>query len=451
VNGVISGKIHFEAGSTGVENLGINVGGQNMLRNSAFTGDYLSESLNNDVALGSNSQMFSDPFWHWQAKDARVVESDTATAGYECVLNGGSLLQEMEQRMEEGEQYIFSFKAKGQRMTYAVGGVQKTIPLTDKYERYIERFIATTQNKIFRISNADATICDLQLEKGNVVSEWGRSILDNQSSIARYQSLNYLEAALKGSTDVIGGLVLSNLIMLGNPGKNDNTAGVSGIYNSEEDIAFWGGGTFAQALATVMKYVDDPTYQPTEAEMANMAKAVITHGGRAILNDAILRGKVYASGGVFNGSVYATDGVFSGFVKSKMTEINSSNQTEYLTTSPWYGTQYIDIQKAGGYLKVTSPLDYVIALWGTRFTTDMQQVEQIRSLVGTKCTIVNATDEDLPITGDTGRDGTYFSTKLGPHEVIYFECKAIVDANGEEQIYWEVDTRAKVKSTFSQS
>jgi hypothetical protein len=169
------------------------------------------------------------------------------------------------------------------------------------------------------------------------------------------------------------------------------------------------------------------------------------------LNDAILRGKVYASGGVFNGSVYATDGVFSGFVKSKMTEINSSNQTEYLTTSPWYGTQYIDIQKAGGYLKVTSPLDYVIALWGTRFTTDMQQVEQIRSLVGTKCTIVNATDEDLPITGDTGRDGTYFSTKLDPHEVIYFECKAIVDANGEEQIYWEVDTRAKVKSTFSQS
>ena len=78
----------------------------------------------------------------------------------------------------------------------------------------------------------------------------------------------------------------------------------------------------------------------------------------------------------------------------------------------------------------------------------MQQVEQIRSMVGSKCTIVNATDEDLLITGDTGRDGAYFSTKLDPHEVMYFECKAIADANGDEQIYWEQGTRAKVKSTF---
>jgi hypothetical protein len=90
-------------------------------------------------------------------------------------------------------------------------------------------------------------------------------------------------------------------MLLGNPQVGDNTAGVSGIYNDDNDVAFWGGGTYAQAIDTVMKYVEDPTYQPTRDELANMAKAVITHGGRAILNDVIVRGKVYAEEGNIGG------------------------------------------------------------------------------------------------------------------------------------------------------
>lgn len=38
-------------------------------------------------------------------------------------------------------------------------------------------------------------------------------------------------------------------------------------------------------------------YQPTDEELLNMAKVVITHGGRAILNDVIVRGYIYALGG----------------------------------------------------------------------------------------------------------------------------------------------------------
>jgi hypothetical protein len=41
-----------------------------------------------------------------------------------------------------------------------------------------------------------------------------------------------------------------------------------------------------------------------------MAKFVVTHGGRAILNDIILRGYIYALGGRFKGEVEATSGVF---------------------------------------------------------------------------------------------------------------------------------------------
>ena len=64
------------------------------------------------------------------------------------------------------------------------------------------------------------------------------------------------------------------------------------------------------AFYTIGKYAQDPSYQPTDAEVAQMANFVVTHGGRAILNDVILRGYIYALGGYFKGEVHAESGVF---------------------------------------------------------------------------------------------------------------------------------------------
>lgn len=446
VNGVISGKIHFKAGSTGVENLDINVGGQNMLRNSAFTGDYLSEELTDETVLEAASQMYSAPLDHWDGSaNVSVVEEEESASGYAAkMLYNGILVQPLYQKTIAEENYVLSFRAKGEAtVTAIIGGVTSTIEIdsADAYKRYVVSFVAAEGTHQFVLrTNAEILLCEPQLERGTVASAWGYSWLDNNSDRAYWQSMKYLQSAMAGSTTMAGGLVLTKLIQLGSQSNNSafvEKAGVSGLYTDDDSLAFWAGGTMAQAIALVKAYSENAEAELSDAQAAALAKFAVTHGGRGIFNDVIVRG-----------TVYATDGIFSGFVKSKITEINSDTQTRYLTTSPWYSNPYIDIQKAGGYLKVTSPLDYVIALWGTRYTTDMQQVEQIRSMVGSKCTIVNATDEDLLITGDTGRDGAYFSTKLGPHEVMYFECKAIADANGDEQIYWEQGTRAKVKSTF---
>ena len=446
VNGVISGKIHFEAGSTGVENLDIKVGGQNLLRNSAFTGDYLSETLTDEAVLEAASQMYSAPLDHWDGTaNVSVVEEEESASGYAARMPyNGILVQPLYQKTIAEENYVLSFRAKGEAtVTAIIGGVTSTIEIdsADAYKRYVVSFVAAEGTHQFVLrTNAEILLCEPQLERGTVATAWGYSWLDNNSDRAYWQSMKYLQSAMAGSTTMAGGLVLTNLIQLGSQSNNSEfveKAGVSGLYNNDDSLAFWAGGTMAQAIALVKAYSDNAGAELSDAQAAALAKFAVTHGGRGIFNDVIVRG-----------TVYATDGIFSGFVKSKITEINSDTQTRYLTTSPWYSNPYIDIQKAGGYLKVTSPLDYVIALWGTRYTTDMQQVEQIRSMVGSKCTIVNATDEDLLITGDTGRDGAYFSTKLDPYEVMYFECKAIADANGDEQIYWEQGTRAKVKSTF---
>lgn len=78
-------------------------------------------------------------------------------------------------------------------------------------------------------------------------------------------------------------------------------AGISGIYNDDQDVAFWGGGTFEEAINTVNKVIKGEL--PTESEWKNLANFVVTHGG-----DIIIRGYVYAMGGYFRGVIDLGDG-----------------------------------------------------------------------------------------------------------------------------------------------
>ena len=183
--------------------------------------------------------------------------------------------------------------------------------------RYVHKFTFSGE-ATFRISGT-ATICDLQLERGTIATDWKPSPLDNDKTAARFQSIQYIADAIKnGSVDMLGGLILANILMLGNYRDGEMqkvTAGISGIYNDDDDVYAWGGGTLEQAIRAVMAYKENPDYEPTEAELRDMANIVLTHGGRAILNDVIVRGYIHALGGVFRGTMYAEDGEFNGMVR----------------------------------------------------------------------------------------------------------------------------------------
>lgn len=322
---IFTGKVHMELGSSIPEEvLGdltgtlenaigqLEFGKYNLLRNSGFTGDFVTESLDKTYKLGETTEMFSDPLRHWTSSNASVQASEVGQSGKEISLANGTLSQALHDKIIVGENYVLSFRAKGTSFDYSVGGVEGTVALEGEWMKYVHKFKTESDVSTFVIKNANAIICDLQLERGTVQSAWGYSMWDNQSELARYQALAYLESAIKeGSTDIVGGLILSNLLLLGNPNKNDNTAGVSGFHNDDNDVAFWGGGTWRQALDTIMKYVDNPNYQPSEEEVATMANFVVTHGGRAILNEAIVRGDIYANNGRFRGVVEALSGVFN--------------------------------------------------------------------------------------------------------------------------------------------
>lgn len=318
----IKGMFHIEQGSTGWRNMeglpdeiqaaadlaqeakdaidNAAVGSVNLLRNSGFTGDYETEDLFAATELSADTELFSKQLEYWTGVATVSADSD-AGSGYSAAI--GSLSQSVS--LIKGESYVISYKAKGTSVSVSCGSFSVSQPLTSSYQRYTHK-ITFNGSGIFLISGT-ATVCDLQLERGTIATDWKPSILDNDKATAGFQSINYIASAIKdGSVDILGGLILANMIQLGNykNGKLQKvTAGVSGIYNDDDDVAFWAGGTLQQAILTVMRFRNDPNYQPTDEEWANMANFVATHGG-----NAFFRGYIYALGGYFRGKVEIANG-----------------------------------------------------------------------------------------------------------------------------------------------
>ena len=366
----IKGMFHIEQGSTGWRNMeglpdeiqaaadlaqkaqdaidNAAVGSVNLLRNSGFTGDYESETLSSDTQLSADTELYSKQLKYWTGV-ATVSADSAAGSGYSAAI--GSLSQSVS--LIKGESYVISYKAKGTSVSVSCGSFSVSQPLTSSYQRYTHK-ITFNGSGIFLVSGT-ATVCDLQLERGTIATDWKPSILDNDKATAGFQSINYIASAIKdGSVDILGGLILANMIQLGNykNGKLQKvTAGVSGIYNDDDDVAFWAGGKLEQAILTVMRFRNDPNYQPTDAGWANMANFVATHGG-----DVFLRGYIYALGGKFRGEVNAESGIFKN-VKSPNGNFKIDEDGNIWIKGEGEFSGTVNVISSNGYKIVISPED----------------------------------------------------------------------------------------------
>ena len=366
----IKGMFHIEQGSTGWKNMeglpdeiqaaadlaqeakdaidNAAVGSVNLLRNSGFTGDYETEDLSAATELSADTELFSKQLEYWTGVATVSADSD-AGSGYSAAI--GSLSQSVS--LIKGESYVISYKAKGTSVSVSCGSFSVSQPLTSSYQRYTHK-ITFNGSGIFLISGT-ATVCDLQLERGTIATDWKPSILDNDKATAGFQSINYIASAIKdGSVDILGGLILANMIQLGNykDGKLQKvTAGVSGIYNDDDDVAFWAGGKLEQAILTVMRFRNNPDYQPTDAEWANMANFVATHGG-----DVFLRGYIYALGGKFRGEVNAESGIFKN-VKSPNGNFKIDEDGNIWIKGEGEFSGTVNVISSNGYKIVISPED----------------------------------------------------------------------------------------------
>lgn len=337
---LLTGRMNLQPGSTGSANLtdlpdeiynAVHLGSVNLLRNSGFTGDYESEQLSSSDELMPDKELYSKQLKYWTGV-ATVSADDSAGSGYSAAI--GSLSQSV--ALIKGESYVISFKAKGASVAVSCGDFSTTQSLASGYQRYTFKF--TFNGTGVCMLSGTATVCDIQLERGTIATDWKPSILDNDKSMAGFQAINYIASAIKdGSVDILGGLILANMIQLGNykDGKMQKvTAGVSGIYNDDDDVAFWAGGKLEQAIITVMKFRNDPNYQPTDAEWANMANFVATHGG-----DVFLKGYVYALGGFFRGRVETS-------VDGKRIVIDPEKNTLEMYTAEGHATLILRFDKS---------------------------------------------------------------------------------------------------------
>lgn len=287
----------------------LKIGTENLLRNSGFTGDYLSEGLADESVLEGLEDLYSRPFDHWDTNIDVYREElpNDAISGYGVRFEYSSISQQLFNQAIAGSEYVVSFKAKSENnngyVEAYIGTNGVRTETTSEWATYSMVLTPSSNTTFFQIGG-NAIICDLKLEKGNKATSWSASPLDNRSDRAYYQSLKYVQNAFEGATDVNGGLVLTEQIQVGDYDKTNKewvkmNGGMSGIYEGDNDVAFWAGGNFEKAVETAMVYENDPNYRPTEQELAAMANFVVTHGGRAILNEAIVRGSVYANEGNF--------------------------------------------------------------------------------------------------------------------------------------------------------
>lgn len=315
---IFTGIVHIKEGSDGFGELGdfsqiiqdavngLEVGGQNMLRNSGFTGDYLSEPLADQAVLDAAKQLYSDPLDHWTTiGNILVVDLDNIAVSGKGVSiistedEQGHISQNLEYKTIIDENYIISFKAKADtpsRASIYCGGENHTVDIEGQWNNYKVTFIASIPTNVFSIDvTGDVTICDLQLERGTIPTSWSPSYLDNSSERAYYQAGVYVQQALhEGSTTIGGGLVLTNHIKVGNYANQEmieETGGMQGTWTNDDDVFIWGGGNLEEAINAI------------EEKGENEANFVVTHGGKAILNDAIVRGIIYTKGGEFSGKI----------------------------------------------------------------------------------------------------------------------------------------------------
>lgn len=459
---VVTGKMTILPNSEGAGNLtDLAVGGVNMLRNAGFVGNYLPEELSDYSSLNESSQMFSPNLEYWGSKNANVQDSIESKSGKEVVVTDGNITQDIETPIIIGKDYVVSFKAKGDYIECSVANTSMSWELTDDYQGYTFKLKANDDFETFSLQGT-FTLCDLKMECGIIATDWSSSPSDNNKELAEMQSMHYLQKAIsEGSTEVVGGLVLSNIIKVGEHEGGEfkrETGGMSGYWSNDNDVAFWAGGDMREAIRTAQLYKDDASYQPTQAEIAEMAKFVVTHGGRAILNDIILRGYVYAEGGVFNGTVNAKDGVFGGLLMKGKVVLADDNFGHY--TSEQFGGRYLDLAKIGSFIECRKD-DIGNAFWlhgfpqvPSSFTITSAYIDYCRSLVGNTILLYNNSQSTINITGCLGiremtvNEGntieetyTGFSPMLLSGQCLKATCKIVnnFDNNIGEAVVWEVE------------
>ena len=158
-------------------------GKANLLRNTSFTGDYLSRQLDDSSALGGDSEMFSPSLEHWDVPNGNptVVERVEAVSGFGLNLPYNSAVrQTLLDKILPNESYVLSYNLNGYEPTFSIGGyLHSNVHTSAVSKKVVVVFKAVSDANAFELRQLQSgcTISNIQLERGTIPSTYGRSVL----------------------------------------------------------------------------------------------------------------------------------------------------------------------------------------------------------------------------------------------------------------------------------
>lgn len=273
---------------------GLSVGGVNLLRKTN------SGIINWTTNTSSNGQIVMEP---GTPQSRCVFYNNATTAAPDWQMIGFALPADT---IKANCYYMLSFKARVLQSNGTAGGAS-TQPLQLRWQiskstggdrltnvesrtvTYTEtRFtimmrttgVPTSQHRLWGYISTTGTawealeIWDMQLEEGVVATEYKASPLD----------FNYLTEALKESTTVEGGVILSSLMRLGYTASDAYrvTAGMNGVLapsTDGTDPAIWAGGDMLDATSD----------ENSSADLDSLAKLMFRHNGNGYMCGGVVR------------------------------------------------------------------------------------------------------------------------------------------------------------------
>lgn len=269
----------------------VKVGVDNILKNTSFCGEYDSAMLSEDSSFNMETQVYSQPTTYWEGVGTwEIVIDENSISGYSALLTEDSeLIQTVDRNLVEGESYVLSYKSKG---TITATIDDNTFKTTDEdYKTNGHRFVFSGSNPCIVKFTGEGNICEIKLEKGTVSTSWLPSVKDTDPVADTIFLFEFLKSSFKPfNNNVASGILLKEIIQVGKYLNNEVEfvkSGISGIYNNDKNIFLWSGGSFSEANKLAGKLENDSNYIPTDSELQNLAKLIITFGGKIFANEII--------------------------------------------------------------------------------------------------------------------------------------------------------------------
>lgn len=227
----------------------IKVGGRNLVVASNKLGVVELYGVTGTIEVVPDSTVLSKQSF----KISSIVRTTGNLVFYFPVLNNASMLS----TSIVGKNIMLSFYIKANNAQLLSGwGMGADISIDSNWKKIEINATYSSGNMHYLLAGtglSEVWIHDLKIEFGNKATDWTPAPEDVPDS------LQYLAAALQGSTDISGGLVGTNVLLLKSL-AGDVTGGLSGLNTvpdstDPDNIGFWTGGSYQDAINSIAKII----------------------------------------------------------------------------------------------------------------------------------------------------------------------------------------------------